>query len=188
MNKVILHGNLNAYQNWEVISTTIRPFVGSFIYYYITLLWLEWYIYLFIDSYINFFSLEPKHKSGVARQRTKNYVEFAIICLWERALKLETYIPHFTTGSTEKGSWLQVWQIHIQLHMVIYLPDVFESKTLWRQHLSFWWQITFLDGIKSCGHLQWNRWATAGFHNNQSWLQKDCGTCGLIVRTCCDKQ
>ena len=35
MNKVILYGNLSAYQNWEVISTTIKPFVKNSIYYYI---------------------------------------------------------------------------------------------------------------------------------------------------------
>lgn len=54
MNKVILYGNLNAYQNWEAISTTIKPFVRGFIYYYILLLWLEWYICLFIGSYMDF--------------------------------------------------------------------------------------------------------------------------------------
>ena len=52
MNKVILYENLNAYQNWEAISATIKPFVKSSIYYYIILLGLEWYICLFIGSYM----------------------------------------------------------------------------------------------------------------------------------------
>lgn len=75
VNKVILYGNLNAYQNWEAISTTIKPFVRSFIYYYIILLWLEWYICLFIGSYRDFFfKLRTQTGHVCARQRTKNYV------------------------------------------------------------------------------------------------------------------
>ena len=31
-------------------------------------------------------------------------------------------------------------------------------------------KLLFSNGIKDCGHLQWNGWATAGFHNNQSCL------------------
>jgi hypothetical protein len=37
MNKVILHGNVNSYQNWEAIAMTIKPFVRSLVYYYIAL-------------------------------------------------------------------------------------------------------------------------------------------------------
>ena len=37
MNKVILHGNVNSYQNWEAITMTIRPFVRGLVYYYIAL-------------------------------------------------------------------------------------------------------------------------------------------------------
>lgn len=114
-------------------------------------------------------------------------VEPTVICLCKGTLEVGPNSPHFIICNTEKTQ-SQVWQIHIQVHMVIYPLYVFESKILWRRHLSFWWQITFLNGIKGCGHLQWNRWATAGFHNNQSWLRQGCGTSGLIVRTRCDKQ
>ena len=74
MNKVILYGNLNAYQNWEAISTTIKPFVRSFIYY-IILLWLEWYICLFTGSYMDFFKRWTQTCHVCASHRTKNYVQ-----------------------------------------------------------------------------------------------------------------
>lgn len=115
-------------------------------------------------------------------------VELTEIHLSKGTFKLGTNSPSFHHLQHRQDSQSQAWQIHIQVHMAIYPPYVFENKILWRRHLSFWWQITFLNGIKGCGHLQWNRWATAGFHNNQSWLRQYRGTSGLIVQTRCDKQ
>lgn len=74
MNKVILYGNLNAYQNWEAISTTIKPFVRSFIYYYIIMTRV---IHLSFHRELQgffFFKLRTQTGHVCARQRTKNYV------------------------------------------------------------------------------------------------------------------
>lgn len=72
MNKVILYGNLNAYQNWELISTTIKPFVKNSIYYYIIMTGV---IHLSSHRELHgFLKLWTQICQVCARQRTTNYV------------------------------------------------------------------------------------------------------------------
>lgn len=75
MNKVILYGNLNAYQTWEAISTTIKPFVRSFIYYYIiTTRVIHLSFHRELQGFF-FLKLWTQTCHVYARQRTKNCVQ-----------------------------------------------------------------------------------------------------------------
>lgn len=144
MNKVILHGNVNAYQNWKVISATIKSFVRSFIYYYIILLWLEWYICLFIGSYMNFLSCKPRHKSCVCKTKEQKLcpVKSTDICLCKEALELETKSPHFSTCNTEKtlsnrfdkSTFSSIWSFILPMSLKVKYCDgsiwVFGDKLL----------------------------------------------------------